>query len=40
LQILADIERSTVVLVTASGEDRILYSPHPTMKGMVQRHRR
>ena len=40
LQTLADIEGSTVVLVTESGEERVLYSPHPTIPGVVQRHRR
>jgi hypothetical protein len=39
LQVLAELG-STVVLVTATGEDQMLYSPHPTLKGIIQRHRR
>lgn len=31
---------STVVLVTTSGEDQTLYSPHPTLKGVIHRHRK
>jgi hypothetical protein len=40
LQTVVDIERSTAVLVTESGEGQVLYSPHPTLPGVVQRHRR
>jgi hypothetical protein len=39
LQSLAEFG-STIMLVTASGEDQVLYSPHPRMKGVIHRHRR